>query len=120
MTRQVGVDPALDVHVIPDREPLMNRHDLRQPATQMAGHAAHELGGNLLIAQRAARHFQQPLKGPGKIPVILTVSRRHATTVYRELLLPIASHNPARVQAGCRSPPRPHRRDRQPSLTQHA
>lgn len=78
MGRQIGLDAAVHVHVVPYREPLVDRHDLRQPATQVAGHPQDTLGGNLLIAQRAVRNLQQPHQAAGKVPGVPGIIGRHA------------------------------------------
>src|SRR5580693_4738570 len=83
MTRQIGVDAAVDVHVVPDGEPLVDRHYIREPATKVVGDARGELGRSFLKAQRVARDLQQPEQAARKIPVVLSVVRTHAVNVYR-------------------------------------
>jgi len=58
---EVGIDAALDVHVLPAREPLRNQHHLGQLAAQVTGDPQRQPGQTRLPTQRLRRELEQPV-----------------------------------------------------------
>jgi hypothetical protein len=77
--REVGIDPALDVHVLPAREPLRNQHHLGQLTAEMPGDPQRQPGGARLPAQLLCRQLKQLAHATRQPPEVFTArSGRHA------------------------------------------
>jgi len=57
--REVGIDPALEVHVLPAWEPLRNQYHLGQLAAEVPGDPQRQPGAARLLAQRLCRQLKQ-------------------------------------------------------------
>ena len=91
--REVCVDPPLDVHVFPDREPLGHRHHGAQLAAEVPGHPACELRGHGVLGQRPDADLEQQTEAACQPPEVLGVRRRKSGGIH-----PV---NNARVRGGC-------------------
>ena len=76
MRGQVRVNPTLDIHVLPAREPLRNQHHLGQLAAQMPGDPQRQRGRTRLLAQRLSRQLQQLAQATRQPSQVITVSSR--------------------------------------------
>jgi hypothetical protein len=90
---EVRVDPPLDVHVFPDREPLGHRHHGAQLAAEVAGDPERELRGPGVLGQRPDPDLEQQAEAARQPAEILGVRRRKAGGTH-----PV---NNARVRRGC-------------------
>ena len=75
---EVRVDPPLDVHVFPDREPLGHRHHGAQLAAEVAGDPERELRGPGVLGQGPDPDLEQQAEAARQPAEILGVRRRKA------------------------------------------
>ncbi len=74
--REVCIDPPLDVHVLPLREPLGHRQHCGQLAAKVAGDPERELRGPGVLGQRPGPDLEQQTKAARQPPEVLGVRRR--------------------------------------------
>ena len=80
--REVRVDPPLDVHMFPDREPLGHRHYGAQLAAEVAGDPERELRGAGVLRKRPDPDLEQQAEAARQPPEVLGVRRRKAGSTH--------------------------------------